>query len=540
MSQKISKMVLPFSVLAENRSEPFMDEMERASIYCFTELERQKGGGLILKKPEEETVFLTKFFYPLWLVPWNRLNLIFDGLKTKDHPLNYKGIPEAKTFLENLQRSSKTMETYMAFLSDNLSYFQVPSDEKTMMIEALISNQTFLSEFDQYLSEVREAEASSPIVFLPSLIEETAILATIQELEKLKSDFKTDLGLLHESMKQLSRTTRNFVKAIRGEIRTIKEEFGEKIKKQEEVVAPKLKRINEEYDEQIVKLTKKFEEQLLPLQKEQVKLEKLKEQAIKKIERCNIEAKTCAANNDVVGERKWKEKANETKKELSEVEKQIKAVEERIKAVEESKSLETFKLRSEWEARIKEAKRDLLELESSRDAKIQIHEEEIERLEGLTASIIQQINNVVKLREADLINLDKLGIQQKYKTVNLVYIPFYMACYQFETKKRYIVFPPSVANSMGFIAKLKGALGKAKVKQLLVPRFKAVTSLLEGLLGLIERDAAFAREIYEAGEKANILKGASALEEIKKGLEKLKSEGWLSEKEYAAFGQKLV
>jgi len=541
LSQKTSKLILPFSVLAENRTEPFMDEMEKASLYCFVELERQKGGGFILKKPEEEIAFLTKFSYPIWLVPWNRLNLIFDGLKTKNHPLNYRDIPEAKPFLENMQRSSKAMETYMAFLSDHLSYFQVPSEEKTMMIEALISEQAFLSEFDQYLSEAMEAEEASPkMVFLPSLIDETAIMATVQELEKLKSDFKTDLALLHESMKQLSRTTRNFVKAIRGEIRAIKEEFGEKIKKQEEVVAPKLKRINEEYDEQIVKLTKKFEAQLLPLQKEQVKLEKLKEQAIKKIERCNIEAKTCAANNDVVGERKWKEKANETKKELSEVEKQIEAVQERIKAVEESKSLETFKLRSEWEARIKEAKRDLLELESSRDAKIQIHEEEIERLEGLTANIIQQINNVVKLREADLINIDKLGIQQKYKTANLVYIPFYLACYQFETKKRYVVFPPSVANSMSFIAKLKGALGKAKVKQLLVPRFKAVTSLLEGLPALIERDAAFAREIYEAGDKANLLKGASAREEIKNGLEKLKGEGWLSEKEYANFSQKLT
>ena len=541
LSQKTSKLILPFSVLAENRTEPFMDEMEKASLYCFVELERQKGGGFILKKPEEEIAFLTKFSYPIWLVPWNRLNLIFDGLKTKNHPLNYRDIPEAKPFLENMQRSSKAMETYMAFLSDHLSYFQVPSEEKTMMIEALISEQAFLSEFDQYLSEAMEAEEASPkMVFLPSLIDETAIMATVQELEKLKSDFKTDLALLHESMKQLSRTTRNFVKAIRGEIRAIKEEFGEKIKKQEEVVAPKLKRINEEYDAQIVKLTKKFEAQLLPLQKEQVKLEKLKEQAIKKIERCNIEAKTCAANNDVVGERKWKEKANETKKELSEVEKQIEAVQERIKAVEESKSLETFKLRSEWEARIKEAKRDLLELESSRDAKIQIHEEEIERLEGLTANIIQQINNVVKLREADLINIDKLGIQQKYKTANLVYIPFYLACYQFETKKRYVVFPPSVANSMSFIAKLKGALGKAKVKQLLVPRFKAVTSLLEGLLALIERDAAFAREIYEAGDKANLLKGASAREEIKNGLEKLKGEGWLSEKEYANFSQKLT
>jgi len=541
LSQKTSKLILPFSVLAENRTEPFMDEMEKASLYCFVELERQKGGGFILKKPEEEIAFLTKFSYPIWLVPWNRLNLIFDGLKTKNHPLNYRDIPEAKPFLENMQRSSRAMETYMAFLSDHLSYFQVLSEEKTMMVEALISEQAFLSEFDQYLSEAKEAEAASPkMVFLPSLIDETAIMATVQELEKLKSDFKTDLALLHESMKQLSRTTRNFVKAIRGEIRAIKEEFGEKIKKQEEVVAPKLKRINEEYDAQIVKLTKKFEAQLLPLQKEQVKLEKLKEQAIKKIERCNIEAKTCAANNDVVGERKWKEKANETKKELSEVEKQIEAVQERIKAVEESKSLETFKLRSEWEARIKEAKRDLLELESSRDAKIQIHEEEIERLEGLTDNIIQQINNVVKLREADLINIDKLGIQQKYKTANLVYIPFYLACYQFETKKRYVVFPPSVANSMSFIAKLKGALGKAKVKQLLVPRFKAVTSLLEGLLALIERDAAFAREIYEAGDKANLLKGASAREEIKNGLEKLKGEGWLSEKEYANFSQKLA
>jgi hypothetical protein len=103
-----------------------------------------------------------------------------------------------------------------------------------------------------------------------------------------------------------------------------------------------------------------------------------------------------------------------------------------------------------------------------------------------------------------------------------------------------VVFPPSVANSMSFIAKLKGALGKAKVKQLLVPRFKAVTSLLEGLPALIERDAAFAREIYEAGDKANLLKGASAREEIKNGLEKLKGEGWLSEKEYANFSQKLT
>lgn len=81
-----------------------------------------------------------------------------------------------------------------------------------------------------------------------------------------------------------------------------------------------------------------------------------------KIERSKIEAKTRATNKDVVGERKWKEKANESKKELSEIEAKVKEVEGKINGIEESKSLETFKLRSEWEAKVKEAKKDLRSL----------------------------------------------------------------------------------------------------------------------------------------------------------------------------------
>jgi DNA repair exonuclease SbcCD ATPase subunit len=285
---------------------------------------------------------------------------------------------------------------------------------------------------------------------------------------------------------------------------------------------------------------KNFEKQLLPLQKDKVKLEKEKEDALKKIERCSIETKTCAANKDSVGEKKWKEKANETKKELSEIEKQIEEIEDKIKEIEENKSAETFKLRSEWENKIKEARKDLVELEASRDAKIQIYKQEIEKLEGLTANIIQQINNVTKLREEDLANLKKLGIQQKVANPNSVYMPFYLVCYQTEMKKRYAVFPPMAANSIGFSAKIKSALGKAKIKQLLTPRFKAITLSLEKLPASIERDAAFAREIHEIGERADMLKTSSARKSIIKGLEKLREEGWLSEKEHEALSQKLA
>jgi hypothetical protein len=537
VSQKIARLVFPFSVLSENRTEPFSEETEKAVLYCLAELERQKGGGVILRKTEEKLVFLAEVCYPLWLIPWSGFNLLFDGLKGTVYTLTYRNVPDVKTFMENVQRSSKTLETHMTFLSNNVNYFQAPGDEKAIAIEALITEPDLLNEFNLYVPEAKLFEVSaSKLVLLQPTIDETTISSITQELEDLKSNFKQDVDVLYESMKLVNKTTRNFVKTIRNEIETVKEEFAEEIKKQESIVTPKVNHINEEYDEQTTKLTKDFENQLLPLQKEKVTLEKTKEQALQKIEQYNVEAKTCATSKDAVGERKWKEKINETKKEFSEIEVKLEELEEKIKKMEENRTLETFRLRSEWEAKTREAKKDLLELEASRDTEIQIHTQEIEKLESLTAPIIQQIDNMAKLREANLADFEKLGIQKRHKNPSLVYVPFYLACYQAELKKRYVLFPPSVANSIRFTTKLKGVLGRTKIKQLLVPRFKNISSFLNKFLELIKQNAVFEREIYEAGDKADMLKSSSVQRQISSELKQLKEEGWFSDKEYEAFG----
>jgi hypothetical protein len=538
LSQKSVKVIVPFSVLSENRKEKFTEEMEKATIYCFAELERRKGGGLILKKPEEKLVFLSELCYPFWLIPWGNLNLIFDGLKTTAYTLTYRSIPNVKAFMENAQRGSKTLEIYTPFLTDNINYFQTSSDEKTMPIDALVTEPNFLNEVGIYVSEAKQFETPlAKIVFLLPAIDELSISSLTQELENLRNQFKEDVNGLYESMKLLNKTTRNFTKTIRGKVKAIKEEFDEAIKKEESIITPKVDRINQEYDEQIAKLGSDFEKQILPLRKDKVKSEKTKEETLAKIERYNLEAKTCATSKDTVGEKKWKEKTNEAKKEFSEIENKIEELEEKIKEIEDNKSLETFRLRSEWETRVKEAKKDLLELESSRDARIQIHTQEIEKLDSLTSTIIQNVDTIVKLREANLASLESLGIPQKHKTAALIYVPFYLACYQAEQKKRYVLFSPSVANSIGFTTKLKGALGSAKVKRLLVSRFKTITAFLNKFPALIERHAVFEREISEASDKADMLKTNTIRGQIGNGLKHLKEEGWLSEKEYEAFAE---
>jgi len=66
---EITQFILPFSVLSENRKEPFTMEMEKAAIFCFAELERTKEGGLILKHPAEKLAFIAEGCYPFWLIP---------------------------------------------------------------------------------------------------------------------------------------------------------------------------------------------------------------------------------------------------------------------------------------------------------------------------------------------------------------------------------------------------------------------------------------------------------------------------------------
>ena len=532
---EIKQFLLPFATLSENRKEPFTADLEAATIFSMAELDRTKGGGFLSKRPEEKLLFIAKIGYPLWLFPWSETALIFDGLNRSKYTLPYAVVPDAQTFMENLKRSSKTRETHMAFLADHINYFQTPVTEKSVIINGLISDPEFLGEFDSYRGEATAIEVQPANVGLLSpTIDKSTISSILQELGRLQSSFKKDVEGLYHCMKFINEATQHYTKVLRSKAKAIKEENDVKINAQEELVTPKVNGLKEQYDHQLIEATKSFDKQRLPVQKSKVKLEKSREQALTKIEQYKLEAKTCAERDDSVGEDKWKEKANDTKKELSEIENQLKDTEKALKDLEERKSLEIFNLRSELEAKTKEARQPLLDLESSRDAEIMLCQQEIEQLEQQTKLILEHVGRTVKLREANIENFAKLGVKRdlELKGISLFYVPFYVACYEVNSKKRYLILPPSKANAIGLSTKLKSALGRAKIKQLLVSRFELITSLMDTLQVLVQQNAVFETEMREKGEKVNMLKAGSTRDSVKKGLEDITKEGWISEKEH--------
>src|SRR3972149_3273167 len=420
------QFILPFSVLSENRKDPFTSDLEAAALFSLAELDRTKGGGLIIKQPEEKIAFIAKMGYPLWLFPWSENVLMFDGLNQTSYTLPCVAVPDVNVFMDNLKRSARTKETPVAFLSDNINYFQASAAEKGLLVNGLIREPQFLTEFDSYRREATETREENLKGLLPPTLDESVILSGIHELENLHLNLRTSVENLYRCMKLLNRVTHQYVKELRSKARDVKEEFDGRIREEEEVVAPRINQLKDDYDLQTNSLAKSFEKQHFPVQQEKARLEKSREHALARIERYKLEAKTHADKGQPAAEQKWKEKASKKTKEISD-----------------------------------------------------------------------QMSRTAKLLEADIAQFTKLGVKKELGLEGslLYYVPFYVISFRAELKKRYVILPPSVVNTVSVFTKLKGALGMAKIKNLLAPRFKTVTSLIDSTQGLTQQNAVFETEI---------------------------------------------
>lgn len=508
-----------------------------AAILCLAHMDRQKGGGLIFRrKKPEELIFIAETCYPMWLVPWRGRSLLFDGIGVMTHALLYDALPDAKAFLNNAQGSAVPREAYSAFLTDNLNYFQSFTHTEEKAIDGLITSPDLIQDLVSYLPEAKTIKKSiTDKALLSPVIDEFALSSFIHDFINLRTKLKEDIKNLLENMKMLSTSTKTHTKANHEKVGEIQKEFDEKIALLKPSIMWKIRQIQKEYDRRITRVSKKFERQLHRLYHERVKLEKTMQSTTAKIERCEAEIRSRRLHKDAAGELRWRQDAETCRKKLSTLERMVKEIDKKIENVDATKKQEIFQIRSECDVQSEETMKPLRDFEASRDAKIRISQQETKSLEESTSMIIDQIDKLVQLKRMALDKLDGMGILERRRKYALVYIPIYLVCYQRESKKRYALYPPSIASSMGIATKFRGILGATKMKSLLQPRSKPTTNLLNRLLTVIEQNPVFEKELNDAGIRANILRTKTSRESIKKGLEELKAEGWISEDEFQTY-----
>lgn len=202
-----------------------------------------------------------------------------------------------------------------------------------------------------------------------------------------------------------------------------------------------------------------------------------------------------------------------------------------MKKISKTKADTLSNLNFELDNQIKAARQPLIRLEEARDAKTFALKQENSRLQALEKPIIEGIEQNLKLENLTA-GFDDLGISDlQIKTPTLVYVPFYVACYEYASARRYLCIPPSTINEVDLSSKLKGALGLSKTKNLLSPRFKTVATLIDNVEALTLRNSVFEKELWSLANGKDLLKSVVFVEKIKTGLSYLKNAGWLSERE---------
>jgi len=540
LTSAAKRFVLPFS--PEKSRDLLSLDVEAAAVYAFAEFERAKGGGLIVKQPEEKLVFITKMGYPLWLFPSNETAFIFDGLNDSKLSVLYFEVPPAKPFIESLEKTAKTIDDYMAFLSDHNNYFRQTGKQKEFMLRGLIAEADFKKEFSVYRKEAVEVTGQpAKLAALAPILEEATISSMLTEMGNLQLVLREDSQRLSDCLRLINKTTSQFITELDYAAEAVRDEANAKIKAQEEFVTPQVAKLNSEYKRQIAQVTRSFDEELENLEKLKAKTIKFIEDNEEKIGFYNQEAKSQAQKNHRIYEKSWKEKSRKTKKELDGLKKELKRVENSVKNLGKQKTKKISALQLKLEGEIKLARQPLLDLEAARDAKALGFKQETEKLLKQEKPVIEGLNGAIKLTEAVNARFDTLGIRdQQLKSPALFYVPFYAACYHAGLSKRYIFLPPSTASPIGFAAKLKGAFGMSKIKEMFMPRFKEIAALMDKAEVLTKQDSLLDNAIRDLGEKNNLLNIESFRDNISKGLVYLKHEGWLSEREYQVLSRGLA
>ncbi len=526
------QLVLPFAAQSDNRKEPFSSEAEAATILAFAELERKTGG---LTNRQEKTAFITKIGYPIWLIVRGDTTYVFDGFNKSSFLWSYYEASQTEIVIEEFVANFKIREQYIKFLLSYQKSFQQSLNRKELSCGGLIANIEFLSELHVYRKEATEIvwQPPSGLGLLSPALSETDANAVVNQIETLQASFREKTEKLRQLTQLVFKTTKGYIEGLHFESDAVTDEAEAKIKAQKEIINPKIEKLTNEYRKRIDNLEKSIDRELLPLKKQKSNLEKAIKTAEANIEHYKRKIGTQAKQNKR-SQDSLKKKIKKEKQELDEFEKQIKIVEKRLKALTDQETEETLRLKGELDDKVKIERQPIANLEFSREEKLQVFRQEILKLENLTKPLLEELDRVVKQREAILARTEPLGLKSdlKLKTNALLYVPFYVAAYNSAGSKRYFVVSPASVEGLGFSSKLKGAFGRAKIKDLLNQRFRAVSVLAEKIRLNAQSSSEFEAEIEALAQKNNILILDAP---VRKGFVSLRDEGWLSEAEFQNF-----
>ena len=504
-------------------------QVEAGAILALAELERIKGGGFINKQAGEKLLFLAMCGYPLWMYSRKGKVYFFDGLNNSGCTVYYAKMPSAEELMLDLQAKSMTLESFSDYLSDYGDRFQKTQSDQ-FSLGGLITDSNLMNEFilcNHEATEINNETALYCVLIVPTLSKK-AIDDNFAELDSLRLVLKQETEKLAECIGRIKQTTEQHRSELDFLLTATIEEANAKIKACDELITPQVNKIDRKYRRKIASVTNAYNKKIRELESKRNRARKLVDKAEEKISYYRIETERQAYSGHYY-ERRWAKKFARLERELNSCTRKLETIESRVERTINSKEAEISELGGELSSQTELLKQPLFEVEIEKSDKIKAVRQKIQRLLEHENRLINGINKCVG--EWALGSFEGHSLKEiSLATPALVYVPFYLICYQLGESKRFLVISPSTFGKIDFSAKLKGIFGLNNVKELLNPRFQAIATLIKNVQEL-SNNIDFASQLSASANSHNLLTNNAFKKQAQEGLIQLKQEGWLSDKE---------
>jgi hypothetical protein len=527
------QLILPFQ--RERNSQ-----VEAGAIIALAEQERMKEKGLINKQFGEKVSFIIKGGYPLYLYCRNGKNYLFDGFNNSDFTISYPTVFSSQALKEDLQAKGRFLEDFIEYLSSHqksLKSFR----PNTFPLKGLINRQELRDEFSVCRKEankiLKEDEAYCAL-FKPFLSKEV-IDNSFSELDCLQSGLKQEINRLNECFELIKQKTSEHKADLDFHLTATIEEANAKISACEEVVNPEVARISRTYKRRILSTANSFDKKISELESRQKRSRKSVDKAEEKISDYRLETQRQASYGHYY-ERRWAKKFARLGRELNRCERELERIEARLSGLISDKGSEVTGLGRLRDSQIDYVSQPLYNAQIQKAERIRVVQQQIQKLLNAESDLIDAINNRVKDWVLDR-SFESLSLKETVlSTPVLVFVPFYLICYQSNENKRLFILSPASFGAVNFSAKVKGVFGYSKIKELMFPRFQTLTVLVSNVLELSRNSMEFVNQLTTFATTRNLLSSQEFKKQAQEGIAVLKQEGWLSDKEQEHLGRLLT
>ncbi|MEM0254364.1 MAG: hypothetical protein QXK78_07410 [Candidatus Bathyarchaeia archaeon] len=538
-----SSLILPFAVKVEEGGEVISPDVELASALLLAETSKRPG----LLSHGEKLAYLSKVYYPFWLVPWKGGCLLLDGLAAASSTIAYKKLPSLDAFIEDLEWCRSKRSLFKDFLSRHLETFMGFRETIEFKFNALLSDSKLLTSMTDYIRSAISSltDVSIKVALLPLKVDSKAAVDVANQLSIFYENVDSDiLGL--EYIKKLLIEALNFhEEMLSKELNFIRRTYGEKLSVLKSQVEKRVKKIEDCLSAEVSKVKKAFEKEVKAkdqeLKRREKELQKLESQRAGLKGRLEtIKGKSIAAQARL----EYSIKVCDAK--IHELRDKIRNLSKLLEEARRRYEAEVEKISRKYQESIEKEKASITQLENEMNMEVQSRCAEMESIKAVANTLIDYLNGLIEEKGCEKRRIEALTIQWNVSEASLVCVPFYLVGYRADGKVRLAIIPPLRASSSTSVMKtlrekLLGFGLASKLKFYMHPRCKTLARAMDfGVKAILDSGEASSRALKSIVSSANMLSSRNFKQLLANGVKKLKDAGFIGDKEAEIISSKYL